>query len=292
MVAAIRTAEIDPGGEAREVCGSLGLDARDDPRPFLTPRVHAAQRACGSLAGQLHRTPVSIRHRSSPPSPVVVPRGGSRRMSTVTPTVCPDSEAARTPGELRKPSPATDGRRRSSSPSARRTSISPRVLSWTERRLGPSAPCRGAATAVVTDWLRALLIVVNSTGDCPTIDAWTSRAGVSRTTLCSRCRLVGASPRDSLAFVRLARAVLVADGPPWRPEDVLDTREERTLERLLTRGGLLTYRHRCPPALGVLFACHRFRLPAAPLRGLQRLLEHARGLTHAPPVPDRSMHGG
>jgi hypothetical protein len=51
------------------------------------------------------------------------------------------------------------------------------------------------------------------------------------------CRIAGLSPRQSLIFARLLRAVVRHRTEGYRPADVLDIVDHRTLARLLQMGG-------------------------------------------------------
>jgi hypothetical protein len=76
------------------------------------------------------------------------------------------------------------------------------------------------------------------------LEEWGRLVGVSRGAIRERCRLVGVTPKDSLAFARLLRAVIVAPLLGWQIADVLNVSDTRTLKKLVERGGL-SLTHAC-----------------------------------------------
>jgi AraC-like DNA-binding protein len=141
----------------------------------------------------------------------------------------------------------------------------------------PSQPHRscmcaaGAATPAVR-WALAVARIPEAPFDPGTLDGWAALLAMSRSTLQNRCRTAGALPRDSLALGRLMRAIRLGDPVQWRPEDVLDITDERTVGSLLRRGGLAPFRHQKRPSLDVLFFRHGFSISPAPLVALARLV--------------------
>ncbi len=128
---------------------------------------------------------------------------------------------------------------------------------------------RWASSSPVVDRLvSCALVVVYAPTDTTTVMAWSKLAGLSRTSLCERARILGFRAKDLLSFARLARTLVVADGGPWCPEIFLEHADRRTLEALLRRGGLLQCQHQATPPLAALFRHHSFRLPDVVLRGL------------------------
>ena len=126
--------------------------------------------------------------------------------------------------------------------------------------------------APIGRWAVCVRAVVCAPEDISTIGDWADIVNMGRSTLCGRCRAVHASVKDSLAFGRLARAVTLDDPLHWRPENVLDVVDPRTMRSLLGKGGLTSFCGRERPTLRVLYDSHRFRLPAAGLTLLAAML--------------------
>lgn len=82
-----------------------------------------------------------------------------------------------------------------------------------------------------------ILAVVKSRHDPRTLDAWGHVLGASRGTIRSWCYAARMSPKASLDFGRLLRAIIRAQGLPWDLQELLDIVNERTVKSLLTRAG-------------------------------------------------------
>jgi CheY-like chemotaxis protein len=114
-------------------------------------------------------------------------------------------------------------------------------------RNGPSTENRGPR--VVTDtvnrprahaaarWADAVARIVDAPADPRTMEAWGRHIGASPGALKNWCRIASLSPRRSLTFARLLRAVVRQGIDGYRPSDVLDIVDHRTLSRLLQLGG-------------------------------------------------------
>jgi CheY-like chemotaxis protein len=87
-------------------------------------------------------------------------------------------------------------------------------------------------------WARVLVPILDSPKDPRTISGWSRLAFVSPGALRNWCRMAGISPRRSLVFARLLRAVLLAHGGRHKPENLLDVVDRRTLVGLLRLAGL------------------------------------------------------
>lgn len=87
-------------------------------------------------------------------------------------------------------------------------------------------------------WARVLLPVLDSPKDPRTISGWSRLAFVSPGALRNWCRMAGISPRRSLVFARLLRAVFLGHGGRHKPENLLDVVDRRTLVGLLRLAGL------------------------------------------------------
>jgi CheY-like chemotaxis protein len=75
-------------------------------------------------------------------------------------------------------------------------------------------------------------------GDLKTLDEWARFVGVSYSTLCESCRLLGIRPHDARNLVRMLRAIRISSVHRCPPEVLLDISDRRTLKLLLERAGL------------------------------------------------------
>lgn len=109
-------------------------------------------------------------------------------------------------------------------------------LHWGAVVVEPPAltPPRSAAER----WARHVLKACESGEDLRILADWARFAGVSYSTLCESCRLVGIRPHDARDFARVLRAVLKSAGDRCQLEILLDVRDRRTLINLLERAGL------------------------------------------------------
>lgn len=98
----------------------------------------------------------------------------------------------------------------------------------------PDRPCEAHA---VSRWARALIPVIDSPTDPRSITAWGRWVAASPGALRNWCRTAGVTPRHSLVFGRLLRAVLLAEGGRHRLENLLDVVDRRTLANLLKLAG-------------------------------------------------------
>lgn len=100
----------------------------------------------------------------------------------------------------------------------------------------PSSPTPHA----LERWARAVHAVIEAPADTRTLRCWARLIGASETTLKSWCRRARCSPKDSLDFARVLRALAAAErGGSDQPIDFLDVADERTLHRLLVSSGLI-----------------------------------------------------
>ena len=86
-------------------------------------------------------------------------------------------------------------------------------------------------------WAHAVARIVDAPTDPRTLEAWGHYIGAAPGTVKNWCRIAGLSPRRSLTFARLLRAVVRHRIDGYRPADVLDIVDLRTLARLLQLGG-------------------------------------------------------
>lgn len=105
----------------------------------------------------------------------------------------------------------------------------------------------GAASGAVmsfgyaTDrWLITIAVVLACDRDVRTLPAWAHEAGLSSGVIAARCRAVGVTAKASLDFTRLLRLIINSGGRPPRAFEVLDVVDTRTMQRLLSTGGMGT----------------------------------------------------
>ena len=90
-----------------------------------------------------------------------------------------------------------------------------------------SVPCDDNAPTVqqahaAARWARVVVPVLDAPEDPRTIKAWSRLLYVSPGALRNWCRTAGITPRRSLVFARLLRAVFLSDGGRHKPENLLD----------------------------------------------------------------------
>ena len=89
-------------------------------------------------------------------------------------------------------------------------------------------------------WAGHVLKACESEGDLKTVGDWATCAGVSTSSLCESCHLLGIQPRDARDFARVLRALIKSSIHHCEPEVLLDVSDRRTLTTLLQRGGIVT----------------------------------------------------
>lgn len=105
----------------------------------------------------------------------------------------------------------------------------------------------------------AIVMATSSPADPRTLAAWGQRVGVSRGALRVWCAAAGVSARSSLDFLRILRAVIQTQNGAWDLFGVLDIVDERSLARLLHRGGIGHILERTqPPSVGEFLKLQRF----------------------------------
>jgi len=87
-------------------------------------------------------------------------------------------------------------------------------------------------------WARYVMKGCESEGDLKTLESWAKFIGVSGSSLCEACRLVGVQPHDARDFTRVLRALMHASMHDCRPDVLLDVSDRRTLRHLADRAGL------------------------------------------------------
>jgi hypothetical protein len=90
----------------------------------------------------------------------------------------------------------------------------------------------------VEHWADLVLAAVGAPEDPATLERWARLRFLSVSTLRARCCAAGVSPKKSLDFARLLRAVSHARAERCTPMDLLDTKDVRTARSLLRRAGI------------------------------------------------------
>jgi CheY-like chemotaxis protein len=121
-------------------------------------------------------------------------------------------------------------------------------------------------------WAQAIARIVGAAGDPRTLDAWGRHIGASAGTIKNWCRIAGLSPRRSLTFARLLRAVVRHRLDGYRPADVLDIVDHRTLARLLRLGNAGEDRDDLPHDVGDFLSSQRLIGDTVALQELERAL--------------------
>lgn len=88
-------------------------------------------------------------------------------------------------------------------------------------------------------WAAAVLTVIEAPEDPTTMVKWSRLVGASVSTLGTWCRSARVSPRRSLEFGRMWRALRLTDGVLAELLDVMDIVEPRTLQRMMRRCGMV-----------------------------------------------------
>jgi hypothetical protein len=80
--------------------------------------------------------------------------------------------------------------------------------------------------------------MLDSVSDPRTLDLWARCAGLSSSALRARCRAAKEAARNSLAFGRMLRVLVISQQHGCDPYDLLDIVDSRTLLGLVNRCGL------------------------------------------------------
>ena len=98
-------------------------------------------------------------------------------------------------------------------------------------------------------WARAVIRIIRSDSDPKTLAGWGRTLGASRGALRAWCRAAHVQPRRALDFTRVLRAVVISQGKTFDLTNLLDVVDDRTLIRLLKRGGVLELKdQKSPPS--------------------------------------------
>jgi hypothetical protein len=86
-------------------------------------------------------------------------------------------------------------------------------------------------------WASAVGRLVNAQRDPVTVAQWGEHASLSIASIRNWCDMAGITPRRSLTFGRLLRAVTLSNAAGCMPEDLLDVRDGRTLRNMRAAAG-------------------------------------------------------
>jgi DNA-binding response OmpR family regulator len=87
-------------------------------------------------------------------------------------------------------------------------------------------------------WARLVLRGSQAARDLKTLEEWARFVGVSYTSLCELCRMLGIRAHDARDLARMLRAFILARRQHCAISVFLDIHDERTLRHLLDRAGL------------------------------------------------------
>jgi hypothetical protein len=125
----------------------------------------------------------------------------------------------------------------------------------------------------------AIVTATSSPADPRTLAAWGQRVGVSRGALRVWCTAAHVSARSSLDFLRILRAVIQAQNGAWDLFGVLDIVDERSLARLLHRGGIGRILERAePPSVDEFLKLQRFVKSVDLIQAVSHRLSLQRGM--------------
>ncbi len=100
-----------------------------------------------------------------------------------------------------------------------------------------SSGCREQRAHAVARWANAIVPLIDAPSDPKTLARWSRCIFVSPGALRNWCRTASISPRRSLVFARLLRAVVLNEHGDRRLENLLDVVDRRTLTGLLEFAG-------------------------------------------------------
>lgn len=153
-----------------------------------------------------------------------------------------------------------------------------RALAWNRPPVERPAPPARTERAdrprahAAARWAQAIARIVSAPADPRTFEAWGRHIGASPGTLKNWCRIADLSPRRSLTFARLLRAVVRHRLDGYRPADVLDIVDHRTLARLLQLGGAGADGHDLPEHVDDFLSRQRLIRDTIALREVEQAL--------------------
>ena len=94
-----------------------------------------------------------------------------------------------------------------------------------------------AESYALARWADIVVRSIRAPRDIPTLDAWSREVAVSKGGIRNWCHTAKLSPRRSLQFARILRAVMMQKGSGGAAEDLLDIVDRRTLVKLTQLAG-------------------------------------------------------
>jgi FixJ family two-component response regulator len=111
---------------------------------------------------------------------------------------------------------------------------------------GPHTPARignaRAPRSVAERWAQKVLQGCEADGDPRTLAEWATVAGLSYSSLCETCRLIGIQPLAARDLTRVLRAVVQSRAHDCRVGELLDICDRRTLNALMARAAVDPWR--------------------------------------------------
>lgn len=95
----------------------------------------------------------------------------------------------------------------------------------------------GHPSSAAHRWATYVLKACNADADLRTLEDWARCAGISYTTLCESCRIVGIQPHVARDFTRALRALIKSAEYQCDPSVLLNVSDRRTLRTLLDHAG-------------------------------------------------------
>jgi ActR/RegA family two-component response regulator len=121
-------------------------------------------------------------------------------------------------------------------------------------------------------WAVAVVRAIESPTDPKTLVDWGRAVGASAGALRNWCRTAGLSPKRSLAFARLLRAVSRAEAHGGRAEDLLNIVDRRTLTKMLSLASPEAEEPALPRRVDEFLASQRLISDAGAIDGIRRTL--------------------
>jgi hypothetical protein len=119
---------------------------------------------------------------------------------------------------------------------------------------------------------KAIVLATHSPSDPRTLTAWGQQVGASRGALRGWCKAAGVSARSCLDFLRVLRAVVVSGRQGWDLRNLLDVVDQRSLLKLLDRGGVRELCWEGQPTVDEFMLCQQFLKNHQLLRAVTRTL--------------------
>ena len=115
-----------------------------------------------------------------------------------------------------------------------------------------------APRSVAERWAQKVVKGCEADGDLRTLAAWASVAGLSYSSLCETCRLVGVQPLAARDLTRVLRAVVQSQAHGCRIAELLDVCDRRTLNALMARAAIDPWRRGHEISIGQFLTAQRF----------------------------------